>query len=53
MRLGTAFTLQNIPSESQDVHASFCYEINTTSTLKIMPSENQNLYLPFCYETRH
>ena len=53
MRLGTDFTLQNIPSKYQDVHASFCYETNTAFTLQIMPSENQDLYIAFCYKTGH
>ena len=53
MRRDTEFTLLNMPSETQNVHASFCYKTNTAFTLQNILSENQDLCLIFCYETRH
>ena len=48
LRLDTLITLQNMPSENQDLYVPFCYK---TDTLQNMPSEKQDLYLLFCYET--
>ena len=33
MRPDTEFTLQNMPSETEDVDPSFCYETNTAFTM--------------------
>ena len=47
------FTLQDMPSENQDLYAPFCYETNNVFTLQNMPSENQDLYVHFYYQTGH
>ena len=53
MRPDTAFTVQNMPSENQDLYVPFCYETDTTLTLENTQSENQDLYVPFCNQTTH
>ena len=47
------FTLQNMPSQNQDLYVPFCYETNNAFTMQNMSSENQDLNVPFCYQTGH